>query len=225
MTPIYQTVTNLSSELPKNTALIGFAGAPWTVATYMVFGKGSKDHVEVKKYVNENTKDFDMLIKIITVSTIEYLSEQIKAGAEVVKIFDSWAGSLSGMDLIKYSYQPILAIAKEIKNRYPNVPIIAFPRGVGGGYEKFSKMKNISCVALDQSVPPKWARKLQKNTVIQGNLDPILLVTGGKKLKEEVEYLINNLASQPYIFNLGHGITPNAEPKNVSKLLSYIRKE
>ena len=222
--PIYQTVRNLSIDLPETTALIGFAGAPWTVATYMVFGKGSKDHKEVKKYLNENTEKFDQLIDIIKIATIEYLSSQIVAGAEVVKIFDSWAGSLSGTDILKYSYEPIYQISCELKKRHPSVPVIAFPRGVGGGYEMFSKIETISCLALDQSVPSTWAQKLQENVVIQGNMDPLLLVTGGEKLETEVIDILGNLASKPFVFNLGHGITPDADVNNVDKLIELIRK-
>ena len=134
LAPIYQTVKNLSLELPKETTLIGFAGAPWTVATYMVLGKGSKDHVEVKRYLNDHKNDFEQLINILTLATIEYLSAQIKSGAEVVKIFDSWAGALSGTDMIKYSYNPMVKIANTLNERFPNIPVIAFPRGVSGGY-------------------------------------------------------------------------------------------
>ena len=156
-------------------------------------------------------------------ATIEYLSAQIKAGAEVIKIFDSWAGALSGNDMMAYSFYPMLKIAKEIKKRFPKTPIIVFPRGVGGGYELFSKVEEFSALAIDSAVPAAWAKKLQKNIVIQGNLDPLLLVTGGEKLKFEVEHLMENLNDKPYIFNLGHGITPDAKPENVDLLLEYIR--
>ena len=221
--PIYQTVKNLSSALPKETSLIGFAGAPWTVATYMVFGKGSKDHSEVKRFVNQYPEIFNKLIDILTHATIEYLCAQIKAGADVVKIFDSWAGALSGQDMIKYSFNPMIKIATEVKKRHPMIPIIAFPRGVGGGYEQFSKVKQFSALAIDSSVPAPWATELQDRITIQGNLDPLLLVSGGEKLKAEVEYLIHHLNNKPFIFNLGHGITPDADPDNVSRLVEYIR--
>ena len=201
LAPIYQTVRNLSTELPKTTTLIGFAGAPWTVATYMVLGKGSKDHIEVKTFLNNYPKIFDNLINRLTEATIEYLSAQINAGAEVIKLFDSWAGALSGTDISKYSYEPILKITKELNNRFPEVPVIVFPRGVGGGYELFSKTKDFSVLAIDQSVPVTWAKKLQHDIVIQGNLDPIHLVTGGQKLQNEVNYLLDNLSGKPFIFN------------------------
>ena len=223
LTPIYQTVVNLSRELPKETALIGFAGAPWTVATYMVLGKGSKDHIKVKQFMNERTDIFDKLINILIDATIEYLSAQARAGAEVIKIFDSWAGALSGSDMIKYSLNPLLKITQELRKKFPNVPVIVFPRGIGGGYDMFSEVKDFSGLALDQSVPPIWAKKLQENIVVQGNLDPLHLVTGGKKLKAEVKYILEHLNSKPFIFNLGHGITPDAKVENVELLLEYIR--
>lgn len=223
LAPIYQTVKNLSLELPKETTLIGFAGAPWTVATYMVLGKGSKDHVEVKRYLNDHKNDFEQLINILTLATIEYLSAQIKSGAEVVKIFDSWAGALSGTDMIKYSYNPMVKIANTLNERFPNIPVIAFPRGVSGGYELFSEVDQFSVLAIDSSVPVTWAKKLQNNIIIQGNLDPLLLVTGGTKLKDEVQYIMDNLNQKPFIFNLGHGITPDAKTENIELLLEYLR--
>ena len=223
LAPIYQTVKNLSSALPNKTTLIGFAGAPWTVATYMVFGKGSKDHSEVKRFVNTHPEIFNKLIDILTRGTIEYLSAQIKSGADIVKIFDSWAGALSGQDMIRYSFDPMVKIATEIKKQHPTIPIIAFPRGVGGGYELFSKVKQFSALAIDSSVPAPWAINLQDEITIQGNLDPLLLVSGGEKLRLEVEYLIHHLNNKPFIFNLGHGITPDANPDNVSRLVEYIR--
>lgn len=225
LNPIYQTVRNLSKELPNETTLIGFAGAPWTVATYMVFGKGSKDHSEVKRFVNENPKVFDSLIDTLTLATIEYLSAQIKAGAEVIKLFDSWAGALSGQDMIKYSFNPMVKIAKTLRAKFPSIPVIAFPRGVGGGYEIFSKVEEFSVLAIDSAVPVVWAKQLQNNVVLQGNLDPLLLVTGGDKLKREIDYLLDNLNEKPFVFNLGHGITPDAKPENVDFLVNYIREQ
>ncbi len=223
LAPIYQTVKNLSIELPNSTTLIGFAGAPWTVATYMILGKGSKDHVEVKTFMNNHVKIFDQLIDHLIKATVEYLSAQVNAGAEVIKLFDSWAGALSGTDIIKYSYEPMLKITRELNIRFPKTPIIVFPRGVGGGYKMFSKTTDFSVLAIDQSVPVTWARTLQDDIVIQGNLDPIHLVTGGRKLKNEVTYLLDNLSDKPFIFNLGHGITPDAKVENVELLIKYIR--
>ena len=167
---------------------------------------------------------FDKLINHLTEATIEYLTAQINAGAEVIKLFDSWAGALSGTDIRKYSYEPMLRITKELSKRFPEVPIIVFPRGVGGGYEMFSKTKDFSVLAIDQSVPATWAKKLQDDIIIQGNLDPIHLVTGGTKLKSEVKYLLDALNDKPFIFNLGHGITPDAQIENVELLLKYVRE-
>jgi len=223
--PIYKTVSNLASELPKETTLIGFSGAPWTVATYMIAGRGSKDHSVSKEYMYKHKKDFDKLIEILTLSTIEYLSEQIKAGAEVIKIFDSWAGALYGSKMVEYSLEPIQKICQELKRRYPTIPIIVFPRGVGAGFLEFTKCEKLDCIAFDNSVPIKWAKdNLQSKKVIQGNLDPCLLVVGGDQMITECDLLLETCADGPYVFNLGHGITPDADPSNVDRLLEHIRK-
>ena len=221
--PIYQTVKNLSETLPHSTTLIGFAGAPWTVATYMINGKGSKDHKESNSFLSEKKADFEILINILTKATIEYLSEQIKAGAEVIKIFDSWAGALTEANIFKYSYLPMIEITKELKKRYADIPVIVFPRGIGKNYTLFANSSQFSGLALDQSLSLEFARKLQDSIVIQGNLNPQLLVTGGAELKAQVNLLIEKLNAKPYIFNLGHGITPDAKVRNVELLIEYIK--
>jgi uroporphyrinogen decarboxylase len=224
LSPIYKTVSNLASELPSETTLIGFAGAPWTVATYMIAGKGSKDHAISKEYMYKYKTEFNKLIDILTLSTVEYLSKQIQAGAEVVKIFDSWAGALYGTKMCEYSLKPLIKIAKKLKARHPNIPIILFPRGVGAGFLEFVNYEEIDGLAIDNSVPVNWAKEnLQVKKTVQGNLDPILLVTGGDELKIECKKILEVLSSGPYIFNLGHGITPEANPYNVDKLIEYIR--
>ena len=222
--PIYQTVKNLSEELPKETALIGFAGAPWTVATYMINGRGSPDQLIAKKYMYNKLEEFEKLIEILTQSTIEYLSKQIDHGAEVIKIFDSWAGALSGTMVEKFSLKPMTIIAEQLKSRHPYVPIIVFPRGIGTNYDQFSMEKQFDGLAIDGTVSAGWAAKnLQVQKTVQGNLDPLLLVTGGQALKSECKHLLNTLSNGPFIFNLGHGITPDADPKNVDLLLECIR--
>ncbi|MEE2773621.1 MAG: uroporphyrinogen decarboxylase [Pseudomonadota bacterium] len=226
LAPIYQTVKNLSSEIPKTSTLIGFAGAPWTVATYMIAGKGSKDFSESKAFMFQEEEKFNQLINIITLATVEYLSAQIEAGAEVIKIFDSWAGVLSERKMTAYVYDPIVKIASELKKRHENIPIIVFPRGVGPSYKVFAKNELFSGLAIDTSIPAAWAKKeLQNSIAVQGNLDPELLPGDGSTLKEEVENLLDNLRNGPYIFNLGHGITPKARPENIQKLIDFIRSK
>tara|TARA_B100001057_G_scaffold396926_1_gene406880 strand:- start:605 stop:1567 length:963 start_codon:yes stop_codon:yes gene_type:complete len=221
---VYQIVTEIKSELPKEKVLIGFAGAPWTVATYMINGKGSKDHKESKLYMIENKMTFDKLIEIITNATIEYLSKQIEAGAEVVKLFDSWAGSLNNQDFIDYCLEPAKKIAKSLKKRHPKIKFISFPRASGANYLHFSKYSFFDCIAVDNNLPRKWIREnLQKDICIQGNLDPFSLVYGGDYLKKECSEILNILNNNGFIFNLGHGITPDADPKNVELMIKYIR--
>ena len=226
LNPIYETIKILSNSLPNETALIGFAGAPWTVSTYMIAGCGSTDHKEAKNYIYKFPKKYDFLIELLTQATIEYLSKQISAGAEVVKLFDSWAGSLPGSLIEKYSLKPMELIAKTLKERHNNIPVIAFPRGAGSAYEKYSTSQWFDVLAIDTSVNPIWAKeKLSPNIVVQGNLDPLLMVSGGKRFEDEVKNLLKIFSSQKYIFNLGHGITPDAKVENVVKLLKLIKKE
>lgn len=224
LSPVYETVKRLSSELPKETTLIGFAGAPWTVATYMVAGRGTPDQAPARQWMYSDPEGFSQLIDLITESTIEYLSKQVEAGAEVIKIFDSWAGTLGGSCFEEYSLKPAIKIAQALKSRFPDLPVIGFPRGAGGGYVKFADAGIFDGVAIDTSVPVDWAKDtLQPKVTVQGNLDPMLLVTGGDALERETKRILDYLGSGPFIFNLGHGITPQGDPANVEKMLRYIR--
>lgn len=224
LSPIYETVKILSSELPKETTLIGFAGAPWTVATYMVAGRGTPDQGPAHKLKDENPEAFDALIGKITAATIEYLAKQIEAGAEVVKIFDSWAGSLKGVDFQRYVLQPAREIISALKARYPHVPVIAFPREAAAGYIGFAKATGADCLAIDNSISAEWAAEnLQIDGCIQGNLASKHMVTGGDKLVSETKRICEALKNGPHIFNLGHGITPDADPDNVQRMIDAVR--
>jgi len=224
LSPIYQTVRNLSSELPAETTLIGFAGAPWTVATYMIAGQGTPDQGPAHKLMQENTEVFDALMDRITKATILYLAEQIKAGAEVVKIFDSWAGSLSVEAFDRYCIAPHIEIVTALKAQFPDVPIIGFPRGADQKYIDYVDQVDVSCVAVDTAVSSDWAaKKLQPKMCVQGNLDQTLLVPGGEKLISETKRVVKAFENGPHIFNLGHGITPDASPDHVSQMLEAIR--
>lgn len=171
LNPIYETVRILSNELPKETTLIGFAGAPWTVATYMIAGRGSKDQQLAHKLKKEDKSTFNNLINILTLATIEYLSNQINAGAEVVKLFDSWSGSLTGEDFTNYALKPAQAIITELKKRHPQTPIIAFPRGTNTtGYKLFSEQSGADGVAIDENIDTIWAaQNIQNSCCVQGN--------------------------------------------------------
>ena len=224
LAPIYETVRILARELPRETTLIGFAGAPWTVATYMIAGRGSKDQGAAHALKAANRATFQALIDAITAATIEYLSMQVLAGAEVIKLFDSWAGSLKGQDFIDFALTPTKQIIHALKARHPDLPIIAFPREAGQAYVGFAKATGADCVALDNSVSPEWgAANVQVDGCVQGNLAPEHMVTGGADLVRETRRVVDAFKGGAHIFNLGHGITPDANPDNVSRMIEAVR--
>ncbi|MGI3169348.1 uroporphyrinogen decarboxylase [Pseudooceanicola sp. C21-150M6] len=224
LAPVYETVSILKRELPSETTLIGFAGAPWTVATYMIAGRGTPDQAPAHALKSENRALFTSLIDRITEATILYLSAQIEAGAEVVKLFDSWAGSLSGQDFDDFALAPTRRIIQALKSRHPEVPVIAFPREAGDRYIGFARETGADCVAIDNSVSADWAaRQVQVDGCVQGNLAPGHLVTGGDALIEETRRIVQAFSGGPHIFNLGHGITPDADPENVQLMIDAVR--
>ena len=224
LSPIYQTVQNLSAALPAETTLIGFAGAPWTVATYMIAGQGTPDQGPAHKLKAENKPVFDALIDRITQGTIHYLSKQIEAGAEVVKLFDSWAGSLQGSDFVDYSIKPQQQIISALKAKHPDVPIIAFPRGAGDRYAGLHAATGADCIAFDDAVSADWvAQNVQPHGCVQGNLASRHMVTGGQDLINETRQICTALKNGPHIFNLGHGITPDASADNVHLMIDTVR--
>ena len=224
LAPIYETVRILSCELPKETTLIGFAGAPWTVATYMIAGRGTPDQGPAHALKAENRALFEKIIDRLTRSTVEYLAQQIEAGAEVVKLFDSWAGSLEGQDFHDFALTPAKQIIAALRARYPDVPIIAFPREAGNNYIGFAKATGADCVAVDNSVSPEWvAEHVQIHGCVQGNLKSSHMVSGGQALIDETRHVVAALSKGPHIFNLGHGITPDADPENVQIMIDTVR--
>jgi uroporphyrinogen decarboxylase len=224
LNPVYETVRILRRELPEETTLIGFAGAPWTVATYMIAGKGTPDQGPAHALKEENRPLFEAILERLTESTIDYLSAQIDAGAEVVKIFDSWAGSLKGEDFQRYALYPAKVITEEIKRRHPGIPVIAFPRQAGDNYIGFHAATGADCVAVDDSVSPEWvAEHVQPGGCVQGNLASRHMVTGGQDLVDETRKVVDALKNGPHIFNLGHGITPDADPENVKLMINTVR--
>ncbi|MCG6901404.1 MAG: uroporphyrinogen decarboxylase [Rhodobacter sp.] len=224
LSPIYETVRILRRDLPADTPLIGFAGAPWTVATYMIAGQGTPDQAPAHALRIGDPHSFDALIDLITDATIHYLKAQIEAGAEVVKLFDSWAGSLPEQAFARYSTAPIKRIITALKAAHPDVPVIAFPREAAKGYAGFAKATGADCVALDNSVSAAWAADhVQIDGCVQGNLAPGHMVTGGQALIDETRRIVEAFSGGPHIFNLGHGITPDANPDNVHVMLQEIR--
>lgn len=224
LAPIYETVKILSRELPPETTLIGFAGAPWTVATYMIAGRGTKDQGPAHALKSADRATFSALIDVITEATIDYLSAQVQAGAEVVKLFDSWAGSLKGQDFNDFAVKPAARIISALKARHPGLPIIAFPREAANGYIGFAAATGADCVAIDNSVTPEWAAaNVQTTGCVQGNLAPEHMVTGGEALVRETRRVVQAFRQGPHIFNLGHGITPDANPDNVALMIETVR--
>lgn len=224
LSPIYETIKILSKELPAETTLIGFAGAPWTVATYMIAGKGTPDQGPAHALRAEDQAVFDGLIERITEATIVYLSAQIEAGAEVIKLFDSWAGSLQGDDFMRYSIEPMRRITDALKSAYPHIPVIAFPRGAGKRYTGLHAAVGADCIALDDGVTADWvAANVQTGGCVQGNLASSHMVTGGAALVAETHKIVKALGTGPHIFNLGHGITPDADPEDVQLMIDTVR--
>lgn len=224
LSPVYETVKLVKSNLDDSTALIGFAGAPWTVATYMIAGRGTTDKAPARELLNNDPTRFFHLLDKLTQATVLYLSEQIKAGADAVKIFDSWAGSLAGNDFQRACIDPCVKIVADLKAMHPDIPIIGFPRGSSAEAENYLAQTRVDGIAIGEETDPIWARDhLQTKAAVQGNLDPKLLLTGGEKMKRAAMSIIEILGDGPHIFNLGHGITPDVDPRHVEELVRIVK--
>ena len=226
--PVFEALSKTSAQLKAenytNTALIGFSGAPWTVATYMIEGGSSKDFMKTKLFAYQQPDLFDELIEILTNSTAQYLINQVEAGAEALQIFDSWAGALDAESFEKYSIEPIKKIISLVREKYPDIPIIGFPKGAGTGLIKFAKQTGITAIGLDSQTHPQWAaQNLQSLMPVQGNLDPMMLMAGGEKMQKAAALIMENFTSKPYIFNLGHGIHKDTPIAHVEKLVETLR--
>ena len=224
---VYQTVsrvrTALTAEGKHHTTLIGFAGAPWTVATYMVEGGSSRDFARTKAWAYGDPDGFQALIDLLVEATAEHLIRQVTAGAEVVQLFDSWAGVLPETHFERWVTAPTCAIVARLKTCCPSVPIIGFPRGAGPMYRSYRVDTGVDVLGLDTSVPLDWAaQELQRLGPVQGNLDPHLLVAGGAALEAEVRRILEAFADRPFVFNLGHGISPETSPDNVAALARLV---
>ncbi len=228
LNPVYEalqkTKAGLQSEGHHGTALIGFCGAPWTVACYMVEGGGSKDYIDVKRFMYSDPNGFSELIDLLVEASAAYLIKQIEAGAEAVQIFDSWAGALDSSSFKKWVIEPTRKIVELVRDSYPNVPIIGFPRCAGSNYMNYVRDTGVTAVGLDTSVDTRWAaRSLQTMVPVQGNLDPICLLTGGDALIMAAEKIIGDLKGGNFVFNLGHGINKDTPPEHVEQLVNFIR--
>ena len=224
LAPVYETVRRLSRELPSETTLIGFAGAPWTVATYMVEGGSSRDFAIARRWGLLEPDGFTRLIELVTKATAAYLCRQADEGAEVLQIFDSWAGVLSEGEFKKWVIEPTVKIVAAVRASHPDVPIIGFPRGAGVLYERYVTETGIDAVSLDSTVPLDWAaRHLQDKVTLQGNLDPLLLLGGGEAMDKEIRRILEKFASGRFVFNLGHGIIKETPPEHVARLVEVVR--
>ena len=224
LAPVYATVRLVAGALPADVALIGFAGAPWTVATYMVEGGTSRDHATIKRWAFADPDGFQQLIDLLETATIAYLKEQITAGAEVVQLFDTWAGVLPAALFRRWCLAPIQRIVAALGRDHPEVPVIGFPRGAGVLYGEFARQSGVAAVSLDSTVPLDWAwDNLQQISAVQGNLDPHLLVVGGRPMQAAIEEILTALAGGPFVFNLGHGIVPETPPGHVAELAEQVR--
>jgi uroporphyrinogen decarboxylase len=224
LTPVYTTVAGVAAALPAKTTLIGFAGAPWTVAAYMVEGRGGRDFLDAKRFGMAQPDLFGRLLDIVTRATIEHLSAQIEAGAEAVQLFDSWAGVLAEAEFRSWVIAPTGFIAAALNARYPSIPLIGFPRGAGGLLPDYARETGIRAIGLDTQVPLSWAIDILPRTLpVQGNLDPVALVVGGQVLRNAVQTILSRTQGRPLIFNLGHGVPQTASPDHVAELVDLLR--
>jgi uroporphyrinogen decarboxylase len=223
LAPVFESLRRLRRELPAHVALIGFAGAPWTVAAYMVEGRGGTGFEAAKRMAREEPVLFGRLIDLLVEQTIAYLSAQIEAGAEAIQIFDSWAGDLDTEQRLRWSLEPLTRIVAALKTAHPNIPVILFPRGAGESYAGYAHIAGLSGLSLDSGVDLAWAAKaLQPQVALQGNLDPELLVAGGPPMRQAIQRILVGLGQGPLIFNLGHGILPQTPPEHVAELVELV---
>lgn len=222
--PIFRTVTGVKAQLSPDKALLGFAGSPWTVATYMIAGQGSREQAEARRLAYREPERVTALINAIAETTIGYLRAQIDAGADAVQLFDSWAGSLSPRQFEQLVIAPNAKIVAALKQSHPTTPVIGFPKGAGGKLATYARETGVDAIGVDETVDPEWAHAaLPRHLPVQGNLDPLALVTGGPQLHDAVARILKAFAGRPHIFNLGHGIVPDTPLIHVQAVLAQIR--
>jgi uroporphyrinogen decarboxylase len=224
LAPVYEAIKQTRAALPKETALLGFAGAPFTLACYMIEGSGSKDFAKVKKWAYAHPESFGLLIDLLVDAVVDHLSNQVEAGADAVQLFDSWAGVLPEEQLFRWSLDPLVRIAKGLRERHPAIPIIAFPRAVGPAALMYRRPDSFTALSIDTGIGAHWAAKeLQPHICVQGNLDPIMLVAGGAALEREAKRILDKLGHSSFVFNLGHGVVPQTPPEHVAQLVEIVR--
>jgi uroporphyrinogen decarboxylase len=222
--PIYRTVRLVREQLGPETTLLGFAGSPWTVATYMIAGQGSRDQQAARVMAYRDPGALQAIVDAIVAASVEYLSGQIDAGAEAVQLFDSWAGSLAPAEFERWVIAPNAAIVAALTGRHPDVPVIGFPKGAGEKLPAYARETGVDAVGIDETIDPLWAaRELPAGMPVQGNLDPLLLLAGGDELDTAARRILDAFAGRPHVFNLGHGIDKETPIAHVERLLEAVR--
>ncbi|HEX6374150.1 MAG TPA: uroporphyrinogen decarboxylase [Allosphingosinicella sp.] len=222
--PVYRTVEKVAARLPESTTFLGFAGSPWTVATYMVAGQGSRDQSAARRLAYHDPAAFQAIVDAISGLTVDYLSRQVECGVEAVQLFDSWAGSLSPAQFERWVIVPTAALVAGFKIRHPDTPVIGFAKGAGGKLAAYARETGVDAIGLDETVDPDWAAAaLPPGLPVQGNLDPLALIAGGEALETGVRRTLSSLAERPHVFNLGHGILPDTPIAHVEKLIELVR--
>jgi uroporphyrinogen decarboxylase len=224
LAPLYETVRRLRGELPQETTLLGFCGAPWTVATYMIAGHGTPDQAPARLFAYREPEAFRVLLDLLADQSAAYLIRQIESGADAVQIFDSWSGVLDEVCFEAFCVAPVARIVRQVREKYPDVPIIGFPKGAGALYGNYRQLTNVDALGLDWTVPLSSARDLQQAGAVQGNLDPLRLVAGGRALEEGVDAILKALGGGPLVFNLGHGILPETPVAHVEDMVELVRR-
>ena len=225
LSPVFETVERVRAGLPETTPLIGFAGSPWTVTTYLIEGRGGTDKSQPRLWAYTRPDELDAVIDRLTVATVRYLDDQVKAGADALMLFDSWAEGLPDHLFDRLVIKPTKRIVEGLRALGVDVPIIGFARGAGGNHVAYAKNAGLTAIGLDTSVPIAWADKaLPPAFPVQGNLDPLLMVAGGEPMRTRAREIVAGFSNRPHIFNLGHGITPQASPDHVTELLKTLRE-
>ena len=222
--PIYETVRRVKAQLSPQTTFLGFAGSPWTVATYMIAGQGSREQAEARQLAYSDPAKMDAILDMVSRITVDYLSGQIEAGVDAVQLFDSWAGSLSPIQFEQMVIARTAWIVAELRKRHPDTPVIGFPKGAGGKLRAYAAETGVDAIGLDETVDPLWAAKeLPDGVPVQGNLDPLALIAGGEALRNATRRILDAFADRPHIFNLGHGIQQTTPIAHVEELVMLVK--
>ena len=222
--PIYETVRRVKADLSPETTFLGFAGSPWTVATYMIVGQGSREQAEARRLAYADPGKLHTILDLIATVTVDYLSGQIEAGVDAVQLFDSWSGSLSPAQFERFVIARTAWIVDQLKKHHPQVPVIGCPRGAGGKLGAYARETGVDAIGLDETVDPTWAqRELPDRMPVQGNLDPLALIAGGLALKDAVARILDAFSGRPHIFNLGHGIQQDTPLGHVEELMALVK--